>query len=254
VRTQAHACSVHHKVMFMPLPTALLYVFQESGISALAKNANAKSETGVDEAGAVPEAATAAAPSPSPLSPAPSLAPLSGPSSHAAPPFNVCTEQPCKEVPDEDKVLCTDNLRILHELAATFYSQWRPEAILGDHFGELRFTRTVAGMQVKAPAGEEGRMRLLPLAAAAVMNLPWGDRVRALQRLGDSHSMLRDIILSINKLGYAPLLEWLQHVTLGTGSIEDEADADAAACGEKGKDGEVVLSTIHACKGAACPC
>lgn len=228
--------------MFIPLPTALLYVLQESGISALAKKANAKRETSAAEAaGAIPDAAAA-----------PTLAPLAGPSSYTSPLRSASAQQPGEEVPDEDEVLCTDTLRILHQFATTFYSQWRPEAILGNHFGALRFMRTAAGMRVKTPA-EDGPPRLLPLAAAAVMNLPWRERVCALQQLGDSHNMLRDIILSINKLGYAPLLEWLQHVTLNAGSDQDDADV-AAAGGDESKDGEVVLSTIHACKGAACPC
>ena len=98
--------------------------------------------------------------------------------------------------------------------------------------------------------------KLQLLAAAAVMNLPWAQRRAAIAAFGESNPWLRDTILAANKRGYAPIVQWLQAVSLDTEADGEEPDdVDNVAGGEqaaKRDDGEVTLSTIHACKGMQC--
>jgi len=85
---------------------------------------------------------------------------------------------------------------------------------------------------------------LLSLAATAVMQLPQTLRVRAVNVLAIANPSLADIILSVNKCGYGPITEFVQHLDLHSSDLSEEDGSD-----DQASDGKVTLSTVHGCKG-----
>lgn len=157
---------MHHAVTFLPLPDALLYVWQESGIAKfIAANNKGGGGNGVaasvaddapgDDAGATAtEAAQADAAEAGDEATGPLAAAAASPcksSSRRAARDGACAAivRPAGvaglgggaaqvEVPKEAAVLVSDTLGLLHRLACQFYANWDASDLLGANFDSFR--------------------------------------------------------------------------------------------------------------------
>ena len=186
----------------------------------------------------------------------------------AQPPSQAPPKEPELQVPSKAQVLVTENLRTLHELATDFYAQWDPFQQHRDAYDRFQLTTDATGRYTLAreppPTSADAEdvddpapvPQLQQLAVVHIMNLPWRERAAAVMRLlRGKAAHLASSVLSINKLGFEAMKKWLEEMamvgTSGVGEDEDGQDAagEMAAQGRR-SSGEVILSTIHAFKGA----
>lgn len=237
-------CRVYGQVMFMSLPEAMLYIWTESGISALAGKNRKKSGASPAEDNA-PTSVVSDHSHQSDISF--SRQDTAQMSQHSGLSAADVLRTPAKKhktpkspAPDATiNILTSPTLEALHKNSQEFLAEWTADSLFLERFGELRSAPSAMG-STREPSS------LLSLATAAVMQLPQTQRVNAVNILATANPGLADLILSVNKCGYGPVADFLQHLDLNSSGVAEEDDSDAHA-----DDGKVTLSTVHGCKGAA---
>lgn len=226
--------------MFMALPEALLYVWKESGISA---DAVQRSKQGVksnpqERTDSADLSAGDCRPEMS-CSPQRSTSLLSHGLMRSPSKKRTAPDIPSPLSITAAEVLTSPTLDALYKNSQEFLTDWTGESMFLENFGELR----LAGSSTDAPTA--GPRSLLSLAAAAVMQLQQPQRVYAVHTLAKLNPGLSDLILSVNKCGYGPIVEFVRHLDLNSSDVAEENGTD-----DHVKDGKVTLSTVHGCKGA----
>jgi superfamily I DNA/RNA helicase len=152
-------------------------------------------------------------------------------------------------------------------MAQEFLEAWSPDDLFHGQFGEFKFpglsegnptipriftnTNTesasleAANVDDSAEEGETACPTLRTFAAATVMSLPWRQKIAAVNQMCLKNQGLADVILSVNRIGYGPVAEFVRHVALCNG---EEAAAEDGM-GDAG-EGQVTLASVHSSKGA----
>lgn len=228
--------------MFMRLPDALSYIWQESGISALVVKKGHQvttraipggAENGVSAIDDLPDSDVSR-----PVSACtPQHSVLSAPTAFTSP-----SQRPRPGSPAQASsvaILASPTLQALHRNSKEFLADWTGEALFLEHFGELRLPST-------GQPPPRNPSSLVSLATMAVMRLPQKQRVNCINMLASANPGLADLILSVNKCGYGPVAEFVQHLDLHSSDVSEDDNLDAQV-----QQGKVTLSTVHGCKGAA---
>lgn len=237
--------------MFMALPDALLEIWKESGISTLALKNRKNSVIGSssenpDNSSALNSSNRPRAASSRQISV--SMSQLSGTSgtdvSYPSPSKRKAPDSPVPDIqsaPDiQSSIVTSPTLEALHNNSKEFLAEWTGESLFLERFGELRLASS-SSVQTGQPRS------LLSLATAAVMHLPLTRRVHAVNLLAIHNPGLADLILSVNKCGYGPVADFVQHLDLNSSNLAEEESSQARV-----SDGKVTLSTVHGCKGTTC--
>eukprot|EP00892_Ulva_mutabilis_P005399 jgi/Ulvmu1/3230/UM015_0271.1 len=235
---------VYGQVLFMSLPEALLYIWHESGISTDAaqrrnrptKDASPDNKDGgsISGFGNRPEASCSVQYFANSL-PKSGLTVKRSPASKRKAPDVSFSGSPAE-------VLTSPTLEALYKNSQEFLTEWTGESLFLENFGELQLAGRTSQSTLTEPRS------LLSLATAAVMQLPQGRRVHAVNTLAMVNPGLSDLILSVNKCGYGPIAEFVQHLDLNSSDVAEETGQDSQV-----KDGQVTLSTVHGCKGLEWP-
>lgn len=209
-------------VMFMKLPDALLFVWKESGIAAIAeKDAQKKKGSQAPKpADSLQLSATSLA-----QTGTPTKGNLGASTSKKNSPGTLPSRV---QVPDPLEVLVTPTLESMHRHAQEYYDEWSPSELQVDHFRGFQFEQVGSSLLTQpcngflepeitdAPAddapqpnlgntengAQRGPPKLVALAAAALWSQPDMKRAGDLMKLSSVNQQLSDVLLSVNKLGY----------------------------------------------------
>lgn len=236
-------CRVYGRVMFMALPDALLEIWKESGISTLVLKNRKKSATGKTSENPDNSSVSGASSRPDMASNRQLSASMSQYSGMSVADVR-CTPLSKRKAPDspaadiKSNILTSPTLEALHNNSKEFLAEWKGDSLFLERFGELQLASSSS-----AQAGQP--QSLLSLATAAVLHLPLTRRVHAVNMLATHNPGLADLILSVNKCGYGPVADFVQHLDLYSSDVAEEEGSQAQVI-----DGKVTLSTVHGCKGA----
>lgn len=209
---------VFRTVMFMKLPDALLYIWKESGIAALADKKMKKNSAPKDLADSLQP--SAASPVQSQRTPAKSNS-VARSSRKKIP----SAESQRVQIPPAHDILVTPVLESMHRHAQEYYDEWTPSELQVDHFRGFQFelvgsdlrSQPCAGFlepeeASESAAGPLGPPKLVAIAAAALWCQPDMQRAGDLMKLSSENQQLSDVLLSVNKLGYGACFSFYMYI------------------------------------------